>query len=307
LELKVFNLNTVLKDLDKMLRRIIGEDIELAYLLSDDLGKINTDPVQIEQVILNLAVNARDAMPSGGRLTIETADVVLDEAYTHGHTDVKPGPYIMLSVSDSGCGMSQEVKEHLFEPFFTTKEKGMGTGLGLSTVYGIVKQSGGDIRVYSEEGRGTTFKIYLPKVDETLKEGGKKENKEDFPSGNETILVVEDDFSVRGLAVRVLQRQGYTVLEASNGDEALRVVQEKARKKIHLLLTDVIMPGMSGSELAERLVPFHSSTKVLYISGYTDNSIVHHGILKPNIAFLQKPFSPEALARKVREVLDGGY
>jgi PAS domain S-box-containing protein len=307
LELRVFDLNTVLKDLDKMLRRIIGEDIELVYLLSDDLGKINTDPVQIEQVILNLAVNARDAMPSGGRLTIETANVVLDEACAHGHTDVKPGPYIMLSVSDSGCGMSQEVMEHLFEPFFTTKEKGMGTGLGLSTVYGIIKQSGGDIRVHSEEGRGTVFKIYLPKVEETLKEWGKKESKEDFPSGNETILVVEDDFSVRGLAVRVLQRQGYTVLEASNGDEALRVGQEKAREKIHLLLTDVIMPGMSGSELAERLVLFHSSAKVLYISGYTDNSIVHHGILKPGIAFLQKPFSPEALARKVREVLDGGY
>jgi CheY-like chemotaxis protein len=183
----------------------------------------------------------------------------------------------------------------------------MGTGLGLSTVYGIIKQSGGDIRVHSEEGRGTVFKIYLPKVEETLKEWGKKESKEDFPSGNETILVVEDDFSVRGLAVRVLQRQGYTVLEASNGDEALRVGQEKAREKIHLLLTDVIMPGMSGSELAERLVLFHSSAKVLYISGYTDNSIVHHGILKPGIAFLQKPFSPEALARKVREVLDGGY
>jgi two-component system cell cycle sensor histidine kinase/response regulator CckA len=304
LEVKVFDLNSVVRDLDKMLQRIIGEDIELVYILSDDLGKIKTDPTQIEQVILNLAVNARDAMPSGGKLTIETANVVLNETYTRSHVDVKPDHYVMLSVSDSGCGMSQEVKEHIFEPFFTTKEKGKGTGLGLSTVYGIVKQSGGDIWFYSELGLGTVFKIYLPSVDETSKEGKEKDAEKGFPIGNETILVVEDELSVRGLAFRVLQRQGYMVLEASNGDEALRLVQEHPGKKIHLLLTDVVMPGMSGSELAERLRSFHAEVKVLYMSGYTDNSIVQHGILEPGIDFIQKPFSPEVLARRVREVLD---
>jgi two-component system cell cycle sensor histidine kinase/response regulator CckA len=304
LEFMVFNLNTILRDLDKMLHRIIGEDIELVYLLSDNLSKIKTDPVQIEQVILNLAVNARDAMPSGGKLTIETANVFLDESYTHSHADVKPGPYVMLSVTDTGCGMSQEVKERVFEPFFTTKEKGIGTGLGLSTVYGIVKQSGGDIWFYSEEGMGTTFKIYLPNVDEIPTELKEKEMEGELPLGNETILVVEDELSVRDLAARVLERQGYELLEASNGNEALRLVQEYAGEKIDLLLTDVVMPGMSGSELADRLRSSHAEARVLYMSGYTNNSIVHHGILEPGISFLQKPFSPEALARKVREVLD---
>jgi PAS domain S-box-containing protein len=304
LEFMVFDLNTIIRDLDKMLHRIIGEDIELVYLLSDNLGKIKTDPGQIEQVILNLAVNARDAMPSGGKLTIETANVVLNESYACSHADVKPGPYVTLSVTDTGFGMLQEVKEHIFEPFFTTKEKGMGTGLGLSTVYGIVKQSGGDIWFYSEKGLGTTFKIYLPNVDEFPTELKGKETEEKLPIGDETILVVEDELSVRGLAARVLERQGYVLLEASNGNEALRLIQEHAGEKIDLLLTDVVMPGMSGSELADRLKSSHTEMRVLYMSGYTGNSIVHHGILEPGIDFLQKPFSPETLARKVREVLD---
>ena len=304
LEFMVFDLNTILRDLDKMLHRIIGEDIELVYLLSDNLGKIKTDPGQIEQVILNLAINARDAMPSGGKLTIETANVFLNESYTHSHADVKPGPYVMLSVTNTGGGMSQEAKEHIFEPFFTTKEKGMGTGLGLSTVYGIVKQSGGDIWFYSEPGMGTAFKIYLPNVDEIPMKLKEKEMEEELPLGNETILVVEDELSVRDLAARVLERQGYELLEASNGNEALRLVQDHAGKKIDLLLTDVVMPGMSGSELADRLRSSHAEARVLYMSGYTNNSVVHHGILEPGIYFLQKPFSPEALAQKVREVLD---
>jgi PAS domain S-box-containing protein len=304
LELKVLDLNTILRDLDKMLHRIIGEDIEMVYLLSENLGKIKTDPGQMEQVILNLAVNARDAMPSGGKLTIETTNVILDESYTHRHVDVKPGPYVMLSVTDTGCGMSQEIKEHLFEPFFTTKKKGMGTGLGLSTLYGIVKQSGGDIRFSSEQGMGTTFKIYLPNVDELPTELKEKERGEELPLGNETILVVEDELSVRDLAARVLERQGYELLVASNGDEALRLIQEQAGKKIDLLLTDMVMPGMSGPELADRLRASHAEARVLYISGYSNNSMVRHGKLEPGIYFLQKPFSPEALARKVREILD---
>jgi two-component system cell cycle sensor histidine kinase/response regulator CckA len=304
LEMRVLDLNSLLRDLDKMFHRLIGEDIELVYLLSDDLGKVKTDPGQIEQVILNLAVNARDAMPSGGKLTIETANVVLDEAYARGHVGVNPGLYVMLSVSDTGYGMSPEVKEHLFEPFFTTKEKGKGTGLGLSTVYGIVKQSEGEIWVYSEPGQGTTFKIYLPRVDEAPKEWKEKAIGKEFPLGSETILVVEDELQVRGLAVRVLQGQGYMVLEASNGEEALRVVQEHAGENIHLLLTDVVMPHMGGKELADQLKILHPDIKVLYTSGYTDNAIVNHGILEPGTNFLQKPFSPEALAQKVREVLD---
>jgi PAS domain S-box-containing protein len=304
LEFMVFDLNTILRDLDKMLHRIIGEDIELVYLLSDNLGKIKTDPGQIEQVILNLAINARDAMPSGGKMTIETANVFLDESYTHSHAEVKPGPYVMLSITDTGCGMLPEVKEHVFEPFFTTKEKGIGTGLGLSTVYGIVKQSGGDIWFYSEQGMGTTFKIYLPNIDEISTELKEKEMEGELPNGNETILVVEDELSVRDLATRILERQGYELLEASNGNEALRLVREHVGEKIDLLLTDVVMPGMSGSELADRLRASHAEARILYMSGYTNNSVVHQGMLEPGIFFLQKPFSPEALARKVREVLD---
>ncbi len=303
LEFKVLDLNSILQNLDKMLRRIIGEDIELIYLLSHHLGKIKSDPGQIEQVILNLALNARDAMPSGGKLTIETYNVEFDKTYARTHFGVKPGHYIMLSVSDTGCGLSAEAKEHLFEPFFTTKEKGKGTGLGLSTVYGIVKQSEGDIDAHSESGLGTIFKIYLPRVEEEVSVLLHKDGKDSLPEGKETILLVEDEPYVKGFAIRVLRETGYHLLEAANGNDGLRMAQEYAGE-IHLLLTDVVMPQMGGRELADRLKPLRPDMKVLFTSGYTDNAIVHHGVLEPGIDFLQKPFSPEALAQKVREVLD---
>jgi two-component system cell cycle sensor histidine kinase/response regulator CckA len=304
MEMKILDLNTLLKDLDKMLHRVIGEDIQLTYRLSDDIGKVRVDPGQMEQVILNLAVNARDAMPSGGKLTIETSNAELDEAYAHAHIGSKPGRYVMMSVSDTGLGMSPEVKERAFEPFFTTKEKGKGTGLGLSTCYGIVKQSGGNIWAYSELGRGTTFKVYLPRVDESPKEEKGEDKAAEIFKGTETILAVEDEIEVRKLVAEILKGQGYTVIEASDGEEAVKVSRENAGKKIHLLLTDVVMPGMSGRELAVTLGLQHPTMKILYMSGYTDNAIVHHGVLEEGVNYIQKPFTLDALARKVREVLD---
>jgi PAS domain S-box-containing protein len=305
LDLKVLDMNTLLRDLNKMLRRIIGEDIELVTLLSGDLGRVKIDPGQIEQVIFNLAVNARDAMPSGGKLLIETTNVELDKEYAKAHIGVVPGRYVKLSVSDTGIGMSQEVREKVFEPFFTTKDKGKGTGLGLSTVYGIVKQSGGNIWVYSEPGHGTTFKIYLPRVEEELDTLHGRDETDSFPMGSETVLLVEDDPLVRAMAKRLLKQQGYRVLEATNGEEALRVIQEQAGEEIHLLLTDVVMPQMGGKELADQLKILRPDIKVLYISGYTDNAIVHQGVLNPGTHFLQKPFSIKTLSHKVRDVLDG--
>ena len=304
LDFKVINLNTLLKDLDKMLHRILGEDIDLTYHLSETIGKVKTDPGQIEQVILNLAVNARDAMPSGGKLTIETLNMELSEAYAQTHMEVTPGHYVMLSVSDSGAGMTPEVRERIFEPFFTTKEKGKGTGLGLSTVYGIVKQSGGNIIVYSEPGLGTTFKIYLSRVEEEENHLQRKDLDISLSTGNETILLTEDEQSVRELAARILRDRGYQVYEAPDGREALAIAQRHPERKIHLLLTDVVMPGMSGKELADRLKLSIPDIKVLFISGYTDNAIVHHGVLDKGVNFIQKPFTPESLARKLREVLD---
>jgi len=289
--------------MDKMLRRIIGEDIELVTMFAEDLGQAKVDPGQIDQVIMNLAVNARDAMPKGGKLTIETANAILDQEYARTHIAVKPGHYIMLSVSDTGCGMAPEIRERVFEPFFTTKEKDKGTGLGLSTVYGIVKQSGGNIWVYSEPGHGTTFKIYLPRVDEPLEQLEKAKKTEEIPQGNETILVVEDDEAVRKLAVRVLEKQGYTALQAKLGEEALNICQQH-NETIHLILVDVVMPYLSGHQLIETLKQMRQDFKVLYMSGYTDNAIVHHGILEKGVNYLQKPFTFEGLARKVREVLD---
>ena len=303
MEMKVLDLNTLLRDLDKMLRRVIGEDLELVTLLAEDLGRVKADPGQIEQVIMNLAVNGRDAMPNGGKLTIETANVELDEFYARSHMDVKPGRYVMFSVSDTGVGITPEVKERVFEPFFTTKEKGKGTGLGLSTAYGIVKQSEGNIWVYSEPGKGTTFKIYLQRVDEPLEELREKMVGEELPRGRETVLVVEDEEKVRKLIVEILGRQGYRVLEASHGDEAL-LIHEKHDGPIHLNLVDVVMPGMSGSELAKRLTSLRPETKILYMSGYTDNAIVHHGVLARGVNYIQKPFTMDGLTRKVREVLD---
>jgi PAS domain S-box-containing protein len=303
MEMKVLDLNTLLRDLEKMLRRIIGEEVELAIQLAEDLGRIRADVGQIEQVIMNLAVNAKDAMPSGGKLTIETANVELDESYTRSHVDVKPGHYVIFSVSDTGVGMTPEVRERIFEPFFTTKEKGKGTGLGLSTTYGIVKQSEGHIWVYSVQGKGTTFKIYLPRVNEPLEVIRKEVLKEELPRGNETILIVEDEEEVRKLAGKILEKQGYRILETYNGDSAL-LVCEGRNGPIHLMLADVVMPGMNGSELAKLLKPLHPEMKILYMSGYTDNAIVRHGVLEKGVNYIQKPFTMEGLVRKVREVLD---
>jgi PAS domain S-box-containing protein len=303
LEPKVLDLNTIIKDLDKMLRRVIGENIKLVTLLSDGLGTVRTDPGWMEQVIINLALNARDAMPSGGKLIIETTNVELGESYAQSHVAMKPGRHVKLCVRDTGTGMSPEVRERLFEPFFTTKAKGKGTGLGLSTVYGIVMQSGGNICVHSEPGLGTTFEIYLPRVDESLEEMREKVTREEPPHGSETILVVEDEEDVRSLLVQVLEMQGYTVLETSCGEDALEVSKNR-KEPIHMILTDVVMTGMSGRQLADQLLPLQPKTKVLYMSGYTDNEIFHHGVLEEGTNYIQKPFTIDGLARQVREVLD---
>jgi PAS domain S-box-containing protein len=305
LQPKVLDLNTVVADMDKMLRRLIGENIELVTALDQELWSIKADPGQIQQVILNLAVNARDAMPEVGRLTIETANIELDEENARWHAGGKPGRYVMLAVNDTGVGMDAQTREHVFEPFFTTKEVGKGTGLGLSTVYGIVKQSGGYIWVYSEPEKGTTFKIYLPRIEEEADTLWREGVAEELPQGKETVLLVEDEPLVRRLAARVLREQGYTVLEASNGEDALRVASDHGRREIHLLLTDVVMPRMSGREVAENLEGVRPRMRVLYTSGYTEDSIVRHGVMDDGVAFLQKPFKPDELARKVREVLDG--
>jgi two-component system cell cycle sensor histidine kinase/response regulator CckA len=301
---QVVNLNDILLNLDKMLRRLIGEHIKLVTLPAATLGFIKVDPSQFEQVLVNLAVNARDAMPDGGKLILETSNVTLDKYDALKHTGLIPGDYILLAVSDTGIGMTKEVKAHLFEPFFTTKEKGKGTGLGLSTCYGIIQQSGGYIWAYSEQGQGTTIKIYLPRVDEAPSTQPRREKESYLPQGSETVLLVEDEPLVRKFAYRVLHEQGYTVLEAVNGDDALRVAQEYAGEEIHLLLTDVVMPQMGGKELADQLKLLRSNIKVLFTSGYTDNAIVHQGVMNPGFAFLEKPFSPADLVYKVREVLD---
>jgi PAS domain S-box-containing protein len=304
IEPRLLNLNELILNMDKMLRRLIGEDIELATAVAPDLGRVRADPGQVEQVLLNLAINARDAMPRGGKLTIETANVELDETYTHQHHGVEPGAYVMLAVSDTGIGMDAATQARIFEPFFTTKTQGQGTGLGLATVYGIVKQSGGDIWVYSEPGRGTTFTIYLPRLPETTPLPEAQPNPPaEMPAGTETVLLVEDEEAVRALARQVLELNGYTVLAASNGAEALRL-SEQHREPIHLLVTDVVMPHMSGHELAERLAAQHPEMKVLYMSGYTDQAIGPHGVLEPGSFFLQKSFTPSTLVQTVREVLD---
>jgi PAS domain S-box-containing protein len=303
LEFKTLDLNQLTQDMEKMLRRIIGEDIELMIYPGEDLGSVRTDPGQLEQVIMNLAVNARDAMPSGGKLILETDNVFLDEEYARHHISVKPGSYVRLSITDTGCGMTPEVSEQIFEPFFTTKEIGKGTGLGLSTVYGIVKQSDGNIWVYSESGKGTTFKIYLPRMDEPVEVLIKKGELKDIPRGNETILVVEDEEVVRKLAVQILKKQGYEVLQAAEGGEALLVLEQHSGP-IHLILTDVVMPGMSGPQLVERLQQVRKDFKVIYMSGYTDESVIYHGVQDGETNFMQKPFTLEMVGTKVREVLD---
>ncbi len=300
---QVLNLDEIVVNMEKMLKRLIGEHIELATVLAPNLGRVKADAGQIEQVILNLCVNARDAMPEGGKITIETANVDLDEAYSRTHSTVVPGRYVMVAVSDTGHGMDSETLSHIFEPFFTTKEKGKGTGLGLSTVYGIVKQSAGNIWVYSEIGRGSTFKVYLPRVQEAATAAAAAASAPESISGTETVLLVEDEVAVRSLVRETLHAYGYNVLEAQGATHAM-VICEQHTGPIHLLLTDVVMPQMSGKELAKQLALVHANAEVLFMSGYTDNAIVRHGVLDGNTNFLQKPFTPKALATKVREVLD---
>jgi len=302
---EVLNLNKVIKEMEKMLKRMIGENIEFQTILKPELWKVHMDSGQVDQIVINMAVNARDAMPDGGKLIVETANVNLDENYfsKHGIEKDQPGSYVMIAVSDTGIGMDKETREHIFEPFYTTKGVGKGTGLGLSTVYGIAKQNNGFVWVYSEPGQGTTFKVYIPKV----KGDVKSEKNERLPvvdlNGSETVLIVEDDDSLRKLVRTALKQRGYKVLKAENGEDALRV-SEAHDGLIDLLLTDVVMPKMSGKETAERMQPLYPQMKVIYMSGYTDDSIVQHGVLAPGLNFLEKPFTPESLAQKLREVLD---
>ncbi|ROQ90119.1 hybrid sensor histidine kinase/response regulator [Desulfosoma caldarium] len=302
----VLNLNDVLRSLDKMLRRLIGEDIALEISLAKDLARVVVDPGQIEQVIMNLAVNARDAMPQGGTLLMETANVVLDDIYASTHPEVTPGHYVRLSVTDTGCGMSKEVLDRIFEPFFTTKERGRGTGLGLSTVYGIVKQSDGSIFVYSEPHRGTTFKIYLPATEAEAGPVTARAGQVYASDNGEHILVVEDDESLRTMMASLLSELGYKVTTAANAGEALLLVEEVGLNP-DLIVTDVVMPNMSGKQLMDRLQRTRPHLKALYMSGYTDNAIVHYGILDPGTAFIQKPFTREAIGVKIREVLGKGF
>jgi CheY-like chemotaxis protein len=284
-----------------MLRRIIGENVELVILPESPLWSVRADPSQIEQVIVNLAVNARDAMPEGGKLTIETRSVTLDEDYARQYAEVTPGEYVMLAVSDNGTGMAEEVKQHIFEPFFTTKDPGKGTGLGLATCYGIVKQNGGHLWFYSEPGYGTSFKVYLPRAPGEVSVAGTDTTR--LVGGTETILLAEDEDIVRNFAMRKLRDYGYNVLEACNGVDAL--AQASAYEgKIDLLLTDVVMPQMGGKALAEKIVMERPGIKILYTSGYTDQAIIHSGSLDEGVAFMQKPYTSSGLARKVREVLD---
>ena len=298
---RVLDLNVTVRDLKNMLDRIIGADIELNTKLAPDLGMLTADPGQIEQILMNLVINARDAMPDGGRLDIETGNVELDGDYSRTHAATPPGPYIMLAVSDTGMGMSRETQQRIFEPFFTTKGKGQGTGLGLSTVYGIVKQSGGSIWVYSEPGRGTTFKIYLPRVSASVEVTPPVSTGNG--SGKETILLVEDEDSVRAVASRVLRRSGYTVVEARNGIDALRACEERGTE-VDLIITDIVMPEMGGFELASRVRRARPGARILFTSGYTEHAVLRRSFVDPGEAFLEKPFTPARLAQRAREVLD---
>ncbi|MCH8898323.1 MAG: response regulator, partial [Chloroflexi bacterium] len=304
IEPKVLDLNDVVINLGKMLRRLIGEDIELITLPATELDLVKADPGQIEQVLLNLAVNARDAMPDGGKLTIKTACVTLDAEYVRHHEDASPGRHVMLVVSDTGTGISEEVQKHMFEPFFTTKMVGKGTGLGLATCFGIVQQSGGHIEVETEPGQGTSFKVYLPVTEETYEVQPKIVDSSISPQGNETVLLAEDESMVRSMVATVLRDRGYVVLEASNGEEALRMVQSQGGENIELLVTDVVMPQMNGRELAEKLHDSHPNLKFLFTSGYIGGPWSELDILPNSAGFLAKPYMPETLAVKVREALD---
>lgn len=302
LQPKLFNLNDLVADMTKMLQRLIGENIQMNTCFAQETP-INADPGQIEQVLMNLVVNARDAMPNGGRVSIETSQVEIDETYASTHLHMAPGSYVMLAVSDTGKGMDAETQKHVFEPFFTTKELGKGTGLGLSTVYGIVKQSGGSIWVYSEPGLGTVFKVYLPLASAKAAESTVDQTESRIPRGNETIMIVEDEPQIRDLTLECLTHCGYNVLTAADGTEALQLIKGTERP-VNLIVSDVVMPKMSGRELAERVAQIRPLTKVLFISGYTNDAIVNHGVLDGGMWFLQKPFAFDALARRVREVLD---
>jgi signal transduction histidine kinase/ActR/RegA family two-component response regulator len=297
---KIVDLNALVDNVGRMLGRLVGEQIELAFVPGANLGLVKVDPGQLEQVVVNLVVNARDAMPNGGKLTIATSNVELDETYAAEHLAVVPGPYVMLSVSDTGIGMDRKTQDRLFEPFFTTKAPGQGSGLGLSTVFGIVKQSHGSVWVYSEPGHGTTFKIYLPRTD---RDSVRPVQTAPPQRGTETILLVEDEAQVRAIVKRTLERGGYAVLSASGPEEALRLC-ETSLLQIDLLLTDVVMPQMNGRELAERVRVLRPAIKTLFMSGYTDDAILRHGVLDEGVPFLQKPVTPSNLTRKVRETLD---
>ncbi|MCK4923990.1 MAG: response regulator, partial [Spirochaetes bacterium] len=298
---KVLNLNTMLKNTKNMLQRMIGEDITFRLQTATPIDMIKVDPGKIEQVVINLAVNARDAMPNGGILEVETKNIFLDHAFCEMHKGADPGNYVLLSVHDTGKGIDNETMKHIFEPFFTTKEIGKGTGLGLATVYGIVRQSGGYIDVQSQEGSGTTVAIYLPRVDKVPETVEKHESKV-AEGKNETILFVEDDDMVRNMVAAVLEQYGYNVIEAENGSVAMKRCEQE--DKIHLMITDVVMPGISGPDLVRQIITIQPEMKVLYISGYTDDAIVHHGVLDENTPFLQKPFTPQKLALKVQELLE---
>jgi signal transduction histidine kinase len=296
---KSVNLNELVANMEKMLARLIGENISMTSNLAPDLGLVRTDVGQFEQVIMNLVVNARDAMPEGGKLTIETSNVTLSKPFI----DLPPGPYVMLAISDSGIGMDAETQSHIFEPFFTTKEAGKGTGLGLATVYGIVRQCAGGINVYSEPGRGTTFRIYLPRIDQPLEEtAGQPDAVGSLLNGSETVLVVEDDTEVRRLICEILRAKGYRVLESAKGDEAIRLAQTFP-EPVQLVLADVILPEMSGPEVVSHIRQARPGIPALFISGYTDEAVLRHGIVEPGGMFLSKPFMPADLARKVREAL----
>lgn len=304
LEPKVLNLNDLIRNLEKLLGRLIGEDIALELALAQDLGRVLADPGQVEQVIMNLVVNARDAMPDGGKLLIETANVELDEAYAARHPEVEPGQYVMLAVTDTGCGMTEAIMDRIFDPFFTTKDRDKGTGLGLSTVHGIVKQSGGSIWVYSEVGRGTTFKVYLPRTEMQPQRAAAQQAEVRPSEGGEHILVVEDEGSLRELMGDMLSRLGYRVTLAANGGEALLLVEEGLRPD--LVITDVVMPHINGKQLVDRLRRTQPDLKVLYTSGYTANAIVHHGVLDPAMPFIQKPFGMQELSAQVQRALQTG-
>ena len=298
---RLMNVNGVVEQTEKMLHRLLGEDIQLVFELNAESGNIKADPNQIVQAIVNLAVNARDAMPTGGRIVVETANVHLDESYVRTHLGVQPGDFVMIAMTDTGHGMDATTRQRIFEPFFTTKEQGKGTGLGLATVYGMVKQAGGDIWVYSEIGTGTTFKLYFPRVHEALSELNSTEV-DHRTSGGETVLVVEDENAVRDLTVRMLKQLGYVVLAAASGSEAIAISNAYAGR-IGLLVTDVVMPQMSGRQVADALLAARPDIKVLYLSGYTESTVIHHGVLDSAVDFLPKPFSREALGGKVREIL----